>query len=32
VLVISGGRIVAEFNDHRPTESEVGRVMLGENE
>jgi simple sugar transport system ATP-binding protein len=29
VLVISSGRIVAEFADHRPTEAEVGRAMLG---
>ncbi|ARJ06916.1 sugar ABC transporter ATP-binding protein [Cnuibacter physcomitrellae] len=29
VLVISSGRIVAEFADRRPTESEVGRAMLG---
>jgi ABC-type uncharacterized transport system ATPase subunit len=29
VLVISSGAIVAEFSDHRPTEAEVGRAMLG---
>jgi simple sugar transport system ATP-binding protein len=29
VLVISSGEIVAEFSDHRPTEAEVGRAMLG---
>jgi simple sugar transport system ATP-binding protein len=32
VLVISSGRIVAEFADHRPTEAEVGRAMLGSSE
>ena len=32
VLVISSGRIVAEFDDHRPTEAEVGRAMLGGHE
>lgn len=29
VLVISGGRIVADFADTRPTEAEIGRAMLG---
>lgn len=29
VLVISSGRIVADFYDRRPTEAEVGRAMLG---
>ncbi len=32
VLVISSGRIVAEFADRRPTEAEVGRAMLGGDE
>jgi ABC-type uncharacterized transport system ATPase subunit len=32
VLVISSGRIVAEFTDRRPTEAEVGRAMLGGDE
>jgi simple sugar transport system ATP-binding protein len=28
VLIISAGRIVAEYADHRPSEAEVGRAML----